>query len=689
MEHRHSRKIANLERLLRPKSIAVIGGLEAQRVVEQCRKIGFGGEIWPVNRRRADVAGIPCVQKIEELPGVPDAAFVAIPPDATVEAVEALRKAGVGGAVCYASGFKEVGGIGVERQTALLDAAGDMAVIGPNCYGVLNYLDGAALWPDQQGGQRVERGAAVVAQSGNISISMTMQERSVPLAYVISVGNKADLGFEDYVEALSRDPRVTCIGLIAENIDNPVAFAQAVRQAKQAGKPVVVLKAGTSAKGAQATFTHTSSLAGSDRLYDAYFDRIGVARVPSLTVLMESLKLLSVFPPLAANRLVSMSCSGGEAALMADLAEKYGFDFPDFDAATDKALNDVLGDRVAVANPLDYHTYIWEDEQALTGCFTAALSADVDAGILVLDYPHPEKCDLTAWEPATRAIISAAETTGTATVVVSSLPENFPRADRDRLLDAGIVPLQGLEEAMQALRAALDAGRVSEAAVSHAPGAGPGSLRTLDEWRSKKLVTQFGLALPQASLVTSATEAVAAAEAIGYPVVAKAVSADLAHKTEAGAVKVNLADADALDAACATLFSLSETVLVEAMVRGAVAEVLIGVNRDAQFGLHLVVGAGGELVEVLDDAAIVLLPASRADVLAALSSLKIYRLLSGYRGRAKGDVEALLDAVEGVARLVEDHAGTLAELDINPLMVMPEGQSVFAADALVRLADEE
>ena len=689
MEHRRSRKIANLERLLRPKSIAVIGGLEAQRVVEQCRKNGFGGEIWPVNPRRADVAGIPCVQRIEELPGVPDAAFVAIPPDASIEAVEALRRAGVGGAVCYASGFKEVGGVGIERQAALLEAAGDMAVVGPNCYGALNYLDGAALWPDQQGGQRVDRGAAVVAQSGNISISLTMQERSVPLAYVISVGNKADLGFEDYVEALSRDPRVTCIGLIAENIDNPVAFAHAVRQAKQAGKPVVVLKAGTSAKGAQATFTHTSSLAGSDRLYDAYFDRIGVARVPSLTVLMESLKLLSVFPPLTANRLVSMSCSGGEAALMADLGEKYGFEFPDFDAETDKALNGVLGDRVAVANPLDYHTYIWEDLEAMTGCFTAALTADVDAGILVLDYPHPEKCDLTAWEPATQAIISAAETAGTPTVVVSSLPENFPQADRQRLLDAGIVPLQGLEEAMQALRAARDAGRAVDGAVQFAPGVGSDALRTLDEWRSKKLVAQFGLALPAASLVSSATEAVAAAEAIGYPVVAKAVSADLAHKTEAGAVKVNLADADALDAACAELFDLSGTVLVEDMIGGAVAEVLIGVNRDPQFGLHLVVGAGGELVEVLDDAAIVLLPAARSDILGALSSLKIYRLLCGYRGRAKGDVEALLDAVEAVARLVEEHAGALAELDINPLMVMPEGQGAIAADALVRLSDEE
>ena len=689
MASSRSQKIKNLKRLLHPKSIAVVGGMEAERVIQQCRKIGFGGEIWPVNRRRADIAGIPCFQKIEELPDAPDAAFVAIPPDPSIEAVDLLSRAGAGGVVCYASGFKEVGGPGLLRQEKLLEAAGDMAVVGPNCYGALNYLDGAALWPDQHGGERVEKGAAVIAQSGNISISLTMQDRSVPLSYVISVGNKADLGFEDFIEALSDDPRVTCIGLIAESIDDPAAFSAAVSKSKAAGKPVVVLKAGSSAKGAQATFSHTSSLAGSDRLYNAFFDRLGIARVDSLTVFLETLKLLSVLPPLAGNRLVSMSCSGGEAALMADLGEASGFAYPDFSWQVEKELHRVLGDKVVIANPLDYHTYIWEDREAMTTCFAAALGADVDAGVLLLDYPNAERCDASSWEPATAAIIDAAHRTGTPTVVLATLPENLPRDARARLLAAGVAPMQGLTEGMQAFRAALDAGRPCGPAVAASDSLVSGTAGALDEWRSKQLVASYGLRLPSSALVTSSAEALAAAEAIGYPVVAKAVSGDLAHKTEAGAVRINLADADALDAACDHLFGLSRTVLVEEMVTGTLAEMLIGVNRDPLFGLHLVIGAGGVLVELLNDAAILLLPASRDDIARAVGGLRSNRLLSGYRGREKADMDALYDAIEAVARLVSENADRLMELDINPIMVRGEGKGVVVADALIRLIKEE
>ena len=688
MESSRSRKIENLERLLRPKTIAVMGGLEAERVVQQCQKIGFEGEIWPINPRRKDLGGIACFQSVDALPGAPDAAFVAIPPDASVDAMGMFAQANAGGAVCYASGFREIGGVGNDRQQRLLDMAGDMAVVGPNCYGALNYLDGAALWPDQHGGERCEKGAAIVAQSGNISISLTMHDRSVPLAYVISVGNKADLGFGDYVEALSRDPRVTCIGLIAESIDDLPAFAEATRNAKAAGKPVVVLKAGRSEKGARATLSHTSSLAGSDRLYDAFFARLGIARVDTLSTLMETLKLLSVLPPLASNRLVSMSCSGGEAALMADLGEEYGFEFPDFDEEQRQRLYQTLGDKVAIANPLDYHTYIWEDRAALTDCFSGALSADVDAGVLILDFPHLEKCDGSTWEPATDAIIDAAAATGTPTLVSATLPENLPRQARDRFLSAGIAPMQGLSETMRALRAALDAGMGGGSLPNPMSKDESSSVRTLDEWRSKKFVSQYGLQTPKGALVSSPTEAIAAAEAIGFPVVAKAVGEDLAHKTEAGAVKVGLSTADAVDEACRALFELSGTVLIEAMVRETVVEILVGANNDPQFGLHLVVGSGGELVEFHKDAAILLLPASNAEIEDVLDSLKATTLLNGFRGRPSGDRDALVNAIKAVAQLAQDNADRLVELDINPLMVLPKGQGVVVADALVRLSDE-
>lgn len=682
-------KITRLQRMLRPRSLAVIGGYEAATVVEQSLKIGFEGDIWPVNPRRTDMAGIPCFASLDDLPGAPDAAFIAIPPDATIEAVRGLSALGTGGAVCYASGFKEVGGIGIKRQEDLLAAAGPMPFVGPNCYGALNYLDGAALWPDQHGGHRTERGPAIVAQSGNISISLTMQQRAMPIAYVISVGNKADLGFDAYIDALALDERVTCIGLIVESIDDIAAFARASARAKQAGKPIVVLKAGRSDKGAQATMSHTSSLAGSDSLYQTLFDSLGIARVFDLSTFLETLKLLSAFPALSGNRVVSMSCSGGEASLMADLGDDLDLVYPDFSTETHDRLFEVLGDKVAIANPLDYHTYIWENRPAMTDCFGTALSADVDIGVLVIDFPHPGKCDTSGWEPAIEAYIDAARISGRPAAVMASIPENMPEDAARRFMAGGVVPLQGMREGLAAIAAAAQAGKQSDWLPDQA-GPGPeGEAAVLDEWRSKQLVKRFGLSVPEGALVTSSAEAIAAAEALGYPVVAKAVSSDLAHKTEAGAVKLNLQHADTVAAAADHLFTLADKVMVEKMVPGAVAELLVGVNRDPQFGLHLVVGAGGELVELFKDAAIILLPATRPGIEEALLSLRCAPLLKGYRGRAMADWDAVVSAVESVGGMVAEIGDRILEVDINPLMVLPEGEGAVAADALIRWVEEK
>lgn len=688
VEEPRAARRAGLRRMLHPRSIAVIGGSEAEIVARQCDMIGFAGEIWPVSRRRAEIAGRPCHARIEDLPEAPDAAFVAVPPDATVEAVRSLAAMGAGGAVCYASGFREIGPAGAARQQALVEAAGGMAVVGPNCYGALNYLDGAALWPDQHGGERVECGVAIVAQSGNISISLTMQRRGLPIGYVVSVGNKAAVGFEDFVAVLADDPRVTAIGLLIEGLDDIPAFCAAVAKAKAAGKPVVVLKAGRSEKGARATLTHTSSLAGPDRLYDALFARLGVARVHGLTAFLESLKLLSTAGPLTGNRVVSMSCSGGEASLIADIGEGLGLVFPEFDAERRAALTAVLGDQVAVANPLDYQTYIWDDRAAMTACFTEALLHEADFGLFVCDYPRMDRCDSSAWEPALAAIEAARFATGRPMAYVATLPENLPEPLQERLLAAGIVPLLGLEDALAAVAAGAAAGRPCGPAVAAAPELTGAPAVTMDEWRSKRMLAAAGLTVPEGALVASPTEAVAAAEAFGFPVAVKAVSPDLAHKSEVGAVALNLTDADAVHAAAERMAAVGPQILVERMVGGAVVELLIGVDRDPQFGAYLVIGAGGVLVELLQDSRMILLPTDRQAVEGALDALRIAPLIAGWRGKARGDRDAVTEAVLAIAGFAEAHADRLLELDVNPLMVLPEGRGVVAADALIRMTKE-
>lgn len=681
---RHTR---NLERLLHPKSIAVAGGSVAAEVIRQCRLIGFEGDIWPINPRREQLEGLPCYPDVASLPGVPDAAFLAVPREETLMLVAALAERGAGGAICYASGFAEVGGDGVRLQEQLLAAAGDLALVGPNCYGLLNYLDGCALWPDHQGGQRVERGVAIITQSGNLALNLSLQKHHLPIAYIMALGNKAVTDFHHAIEALLEDPRVTAIGLHIEGLSDVAAFSRAAHKALQRGIPVIALKAGSSTIGARLTASHTSSLAGADELYNALFRRFGVARVEDLAGFLETLKLLHVCGPLAGNRVGALSCSGGDASLLADLGQNYGLDYPELSAAALTKLGEVLGPLVPLHNPLDYQTYIWGDVPALTNCFAAMMRADIDVSLLTMDFPNATQESIEGWDESVTGFIQAHHQQGKPAVFVSTMAELMNDAAARRLLAAGIAPMQGIREAILAIRAGAEIGRRRAELEALDPLANPVALREgaaiqLDEHAAKQQLAACGLPIPAGRLVTSRDQALAAADVIGYPVVLKAVSADLAHKTELGAVKLNLKDAAQLAKAFDELHGF-EHFLVEKMADGVVAELLVGVTRDPQFGLALTLGAGGILVELLADARTLLLPASRTEIETALRGLRCFALLDGYRGKPKADIEALVDAVEAIARYAETQADRLLELDVNPLLALQNG--AVAVDALVRL----
>ncbi|MGI9413212.1 MAG: CoA-binding protein, partial [Hyphomicrobiales bacterium] len=386
-----------LRRLLSPGSIAVIGGWEAARVVRQCELLGFEGEIWPVHPSRADLNSRPCYRRLEDLPGVPDAAFIAIPREPTIEAVRVLADMGAGGAVCYASGFAEVGDEGAELQAELVEAAGAMPIVGPNCYGCVNALDRLALWPDNHGLEPIDRGAAIITQSGNMGINFTMGRRGLPLACLLSLGNHAALGVTDCLEALLEDDRIGVIGLHIEGLDDVARFSRVAIRAREQGVPIVALKSGCSEKGAQATVSHTSTLSGADALYHALFARCGIARVHSVPAFLESLKLLSLFGPLPGNRIASLSCSGGEASLMADRTEGTGLVFPDLEPDHAAHVRASLNDYVEIANPLDYHTFIWGNRDATYATFSAMLSGGFDLTMLLLDFPTNESADCTDW----------------------------------------------------------------------------------------------------------------------------------------------------------------------------------------------------------------------------------------------------------------------------------------------------
>jgi len=691
-----------LSRLLRPRSLAIVGGKAAEEAVRQCRALGFAGPIWPVNPKRAEMGGLPCFADMASLPEAPDAVFMAAPAPATIALAGEL--AGVGGAICYAADFAESGEEGQERQAELIAAAEGVPLIGPNCYGMLNLFDRVALWPDQHGclpidaGPKGQKGVAIISQSGNLALNFTMQTRGLPIGYVISVGNCADVTPADLIEALIQDERVSAIGLHLEGLGSVARFSEACLAARAAGVPLVALKTGASAKGAALTLSHTSSLAGADALCDALFARYGVARAHESASFLETLKLLHVAGPLRGRRVTSASCSGGEASLTADLAERAGLETPDFPTVTQAGLEAVLGPRVNVANPLDYHTYIWGDLAAQTACFAGMLGADFEASLLILDFPRADRCTAADWDVTIAAYLAAVRAhpaaKGTVRIVASSLAENLPETVATQLIAEGILPAGGLSEALQAVAAAAGIGaawsRPAPAALPESPPLLPSDPKTWDEVRSKAALSEHGVPVPRGRLLTLAElEALCADDAAPlpapFPLVLKAVGADLAHKTELGGVALGLSSRVDLLAAGRRMAGLGGTYLIEEMVGGTVAELIVGVGRDPQFGLFMTLGAGGIFVELLRQVEQVLLPASRAEIEAALTRLPLHAVLAGYRGRAGCDMPALVDAIEAIAAFAMAHGEGLEELDVNPLLALPQG--AVAVDALIRMRE--
>ncbi|MEM9755493.1 MAG: acetate--CoA ligase family protein [Pseudomonadota bacterium] len=675
---------APLARLLRPKSIAVVGGgVWCANVIAECRRIGFSGPIWPVHPTKDEIGGLPTVPNVGHLPGAPDAAFVGVNAAASVPVVAALRSRGAGGAVCFAAGFREAqaeapGGAALEA--ALVEAAGDMRVLGPNTYGFINACDGVALWPDLHGMAPCAHGVAVVTQSSNLALNLTLQQRALPIAYMVTVGNQAQLGLTEIAETLIADPRVTALGLHIEGIDDLPAFVRMVAAARAAGKPVVAIRVGTSGQAREACLSHTASLAGTAAGATALFRRLGIAQVKSPSVFLETLKLAHATGGLASTRIASLSCSGGEAALMADLAEAAGLDVPPLSQAQVRALRAVLGPEVAVANPLDYNTRIWGDTAALIRCFTAMMQADLALGCVVLDTPvHPGGAIAAEWAKVLDAVAAAQRAVAIPIAVLSSLPETMPAQVAEACAARGILALSGMETGLAAIAALAALPRPVAAAELLVPGRGaPRSAISAQD--AKAALAAAGLRFPRAVVVPGGDvdAAVQAWQQIGGSVALKVEG--FAHKTEAGAVVLDVEGATAVGNVVSRL--PPGDVTVEDMVDGAVVELLIGVIRDPAHGYLLTLGAGGVFAELADDTVSTLIPAGRDEVRAMLHRLRLAPRLDGYRGAPGANVEAILDAVDAVQTFVVEHAGSLGEIEINPLLCRSE--DAVAVDMLFR-----
>lgn len=707
-----------LDRLLSPKSVAIIGaspreGSWGRTTIENLRAIGYGGNILPVNPRYDRVAGHECYPDLAALPDVPDAAVVAVAAAAVPDAIESAIEQGVPAAVVYASGFGAAGqGEGGEtgqngpraRLTRLL-RDGRIAVLGPNCLGLVNYSARTALWgitvPYAHAG--ADSGVALIAQSGNIALTVSGANRGFALTHLISCGNQAGASAAELIGACLRDPAVRVIAAVLEGVADPLALRAVLKDAAERDKPVVVLKLGQSAKGQAATMAHTGTLSGEPALYRALFRQYGAIQVDDVDELISAAALLSVTPKVRARGVAVIASSGGECGLISDLSDSLGVPLPEIPPQVAERVATMLPDFARVSNPLDFTAGGWGDSDLYRRLVSELSSVEaIDTIIGVHDAPTLEGDEL---EDHFRGIVSglgdgAVVARERDTVVANVTSINDVRSSVPRAFaEAGVVPLVGLRPGLAALakisrRTRLrDAGGVEAAAAVHIESA-RSLLRSvssgaLNEAAAKDVLDAVGIRTPRRRIARTVDAAVQVARELGYPVVAKVSSAAITHKTDIGGVLVGIADDRAMAEGAARILALATAedpsapaeILIEEFVPIG-GELIVGARRDAQFGPVVMVGLGGVLTELLGDVSHRLAPLTAADARAMPQELAGYRILQGYRGGTAADLEDLERTLLVLGELI---AGVpdIVDIEMNPLVWGADGRGFVALDALL------
>jgi len=687
----------NFSRLLRPRHIAFVGGRDATIAIKEARRRGFSGQMLAVNPKRDELAGVPCVNSIANLPEPPDAVYLAIPANSVVAALGELAAMGAGGVVCFSAGFKETGDQAAEQ--ALIDATGDMALIGPNCYGLINYIDNSALWSFEHGGWSPGFGAAIVTQSGMFSSDITMSARSLPMAYMVSAGNQAVLGIEDYLDIFCEDEAVRAIGLHIEGLADIQAFERAAIKAIEKGIPVVALKTGRSAIGATLTVSHTGSLSGSNELYEALFARTGVISVASPSQFLETLKYLCIAGAPSSRNVAGFTCSGGGATMLADHAETIDLSFSPIALQDYAKLETLLPNIATVSNPLDYTTPIWGQPDKTYPVFAQAMDAmNAASAVLVQDYPAKGLDESKIYyQNDAAAFGKAAIERGLPAAICATIPENLDIDTRRFLIGQGIAPMQGIHETLNAIGHAATWQTTRELVQRDCPLALLSvkeilNIQLLTEDKGKAYLASLGVEIPKGQTL-SEEEARTQGADFNYPVVLKMMSPNLIHKTEAGAVVLNITCPNDLVDEIAKMKiavqayepnSSADVFLIEEMLATPLAELILTLRSDPQFGPALVLGSGGILTELVGDAVTILLPAKPKDIEQALQSLRVAKLLDGFRGRPKADLTPITHQIHDLCTAYMLHQREISEIEINPMFVYQK--HLVAIDALIQVA---
>jgi len=704
---------AAIDNLLRPRSIAVIGASESSFVgsiaVRNLQRLGYTGAIFPVNPKYETVFGLRCYPSVEVIPQPVEAAVIALGPRHVVAAMRDLAAKGVRGVTIPAGGFADVGNVGkaLQKELASIARAHGIAVCGPNGMGLVNLVDGVAMYIGTVGSELRRGNVGAVLQSGSICEALANHGDRVGFSYLISSGNEAVTDLSQFVRYLVRDPHTQVIAAFIEGFRDPAGFVRAAEEAAAAGKPIVAMKVGRGSRARELALAHTGALVGSEGVQDALFRQKGVVRVHDLDELLETAALFSQGRLPRSRRLAAITFSGGEAGSLADLGEDHGLEFPHLSARTRETLTAAYPDLHNRGNPLDCWG-VGEYTEVIPLCMDALASDPaVDSLCVSIDLPvgHGERESQVA-QCIARKTVEVSRTSGKVCLFSTNLSGPFDRQPFEILKEGGVPVILGMRNTMRALghlagyaefRARRDRdGRQQEPLA----GVRAGEARTIferagdrvvGEREGKAILAAYGIPVPAEALARDADEAAAYAKQIGGSVVLKIDSPQIAHKTEAGGVRLGLRTPEEVRAAFKEIVDSARRYKPEAEIRGVLVqemvpagvEMITGLKRDPQFGPVLLVGLGGIFVEVLKDASLAVLPVGRREVQEMIDSLRGRAILEGARGRPKADVAALVDAAVRLGRLGQDLGEAIDQLDINPLIVLPEGQGVRAVDALI------
>jgi len=695
-----------MQALMNPRSIAVIGATEradasSSFVMRNLMAFGFSGAIIPVHPKAETVFGIPAIPALDRLDNPADVAVIGIGAAHVPGALEDAAKAGTKAAVVLASGFAETDGEGKARQQALIEIAEKygMAICGPNCLGLFNLSSGAALYSSTLSPNLKKGGLTLLSHSGASAIALANTGR-FGLSHIVSSGNSAATDIPDYLNYLASDDATRVAGVVLEAIRDPKAFATAMQAMHAAGKPVIALRAGRSAKGSAATAAHTGALAAANEAYEAFFRRSGVIEVSDMDAFVETAALcLSLKAKPRANGVAVVGVSGGGVAHVSDIASEVGLELPELATDTKAGLKALLPAFATPQNPVDTTGIVFADG-SIYARVLETLADDPAIGLIVASQDSPIGLDpegAAEYVGIAEAVAGYARRATVPAIFMSNLSSGHHPAVR-AVLD-GVPVLNGTRAALLAVRNMVEP-PVLRATISPAaepaPADDPWAKRLatgekLTEREAKQLLASCGLRVTKEWLATTPEEAADAAKEIGFPVVLKIESPNILHKTEAGGVRLGIAsEADARQAFDAIMAS-ARAYAPSAHLRGVVVqemagrgvEALVGLVRHEPFGLGIVVGIGGVLVELVKDAAFDLLPIDRPAAEALIDRTRLGHLLAGHRGAPEADREALVEAMLALSRFADRYGHLVEAVDLNPVVVFGKGEGACALDALV------